>query len=81
MSRAADTGESTNSIVAAGNQRGWDQILPQLRAGAVLKRDSKTRRSYVEGWGSLTDPFVRKRVAAGDLVEAGLDKWRLADGK
>jgi hypothetical protein len=75
---APDTGESTASIVAGTNQRGWEQILPKLRAGAVLKREPKVRRSYVDGWGGLTDTFVRRKVAAGELRQVSLDSWKLA---
>jgi hypothetical protein len=32
----------------------------------------------VDGWGSLTDRFVKTKVDAGDLVQTGIFEWRLA---
>ena len=77
MRGSPETGESTASIVAREQDRTWARLLPVLRAGATLKRHPKTRRSYVDGMGSLSDAFVRKKVARGELEEAGLDQWKL----
>jgi hypothetical protein len=78
MSRVPDTGESTAKIIATTNEVGWRRVLPMLQAGSTLRRDSRTRRSYVDGWGSLTDRFVKTKVDAGDLVQTGIFEWRLA---
>ncbi len=73
-----DTGESTASIVRATNLRGWDQILPLLRAGRPLRRES-TGRYYVDGNGSLTAACVARLEREGVLRRIGVDTYALAD--
>lgn len=73
-----DTGESAAAINRRADNVSWEAVLPMLQNGAKLRRIPKLRRSYVEGRGGISDAGVRRRLKAGELVEAGLDQFALA---
>lgn len=82
---ASNTGESTASIVARGDDAAWLVIRARLRPGARLRRVPKLKRSYLltdagdpSGPG-ISDARLRKLLASGTLAEAGIDTYMLAD--
>lgn len=81
---APDTGWSTASIVASGDDRSWPHIERELQAGAILLRVAKLKRSYCDkGQGpygpGISDARVRKLEKAGTLKHVGVDRYALAN--
>lgn len=78
-----DTGESTNSIIARGDDHAWPHVEALLKAGATLIRVAKLGRCYVDrGHGpsspSLSYTRVRRLERAGVLRFVGIDRYDLA---
>lgn len=77
-----DTGESTASIVARGDDRAWPAVLQALQAGATLLYVPKVRRAYIDrGEGpvgpGISATRVRKLERAGTIRHAGVDRYAL----
>lgn len=83
-SRAAETGESSASIVRRRDDRSWPGVLRMLQAGATLVRPSRLRDYYTDagpehfGETSLSASRVKKLEAAGILQRVGVDRYGLA---
>jgi hypothetical protein len=85
MSRAAETGESTASIVKRGDNAAWSAIETALRNGATLKRVPSLRRSYADlGQGpqgqGISDTRLRSLEHAGIVRVIGVDRYGLTGG-
>lgn len=79
MTRASDTGESLAATARRADDQAWNSVLPMMQAGAKLVRNSKTRRSYVDGHGGLSDGRVRRLEEAGTIRLIGAYTYVLAD--
>lgn len=84
---APETGESTAAINARSDDRSWEQALPQLRDGALLKRVSTKVRNYYTDDPKRPDLFrigisplrVKKLEASGVLVRVGVETYALVE--
>ncbi len=79
-----ETGESTRSIVARGDDKAWPWVRAELVAGATLLRVPKLRRAYPDrGDGpygkGISDTRVRTLERQGVLRFVGVDRYALAE--
>lgn len=80
---APETGESTASIIARGDDADWPHVKAALEAGATLLRPSRLDRYYVArdlaiGSRSLSKTRVKRLEREGVLVHVGVDRYALA---
>src|SRR5262249_45080007 len=56
----------------------YERMVPRLtKEGAVLKRDTKTKKYYCDGDGGYTDANIKKLEAEGFIERVGVDTYAL----
>lgn len=80
----SETGESTASIIARGDDESWPRVMAELQSGAILLRVPKLRRGYSDRgqgpYGSgISDARIRKLEGEGILRHIGVDRYSLGD--
>jgi hypothetical protein len=84
----SETGESTASIRARGDQTNWPHVESALRDGAELQRPMGLRDYYTRGLADrdprngrgITAAMVRRLEADGVIARVGVDTYKLARG-
>lgn len=77
-----ETGESTASIVARGDDARWSTLVEELRTGATLLRVPKLKHGYADRGqgaygGGISDTRIRKLEKNGVLRNIGVDRYEL----